>query len=256
MGTGTNRKEAGNIQKDVFRLLCVFKEICEKENIWYSLAYGTMLGAVRHKDFIPWDDDADVMIFLPDKERFRKAFYKHKPDGIGLHNYDAEPENLQSHDTMFYEGVKNRKLILDIFPLAGAPSKRKEQQMFAVYCCFADKIVKSKYVNLKLCNKKNRPFVRIIKILEYFIPDKILKNNIKRRETKYDFKEADYLMTISSYADWKSCMPRHLFNKMIRQEFHGVEFDIPERYDIYLKRIYGSDYMIPKRYHSLQIRGY
>ena len=67
-------KEFEEVHGLLLKLLKAFKQICDTEKIWYTLAYGTVLGAVRHKGFIPWDADADVCIKLEDVERFRDAF--------------------------------------------------------------------------------------------------------------------------------------------------------------------------------------
>ena len=61
-----SEKELQDIHNDLLALLKVFRDVCDKECIWYSLAFVTVLGAVRHKGFIPWDSDADVAIQLPD----------------------------------------------------------------------------------------------------------------------------------------------------------------------------------------------
>ena len=137
------------VQDRVFVLLKAFKDICEKENIWYSLSGGTMLGAVRHNGFIPWDPDADVVIMLPDKDKFREAFKKHQPEGISLGNYDYDRHNLHSHDTLYFannEGFEKYDIHLDIFPQVGAPSEYKEQGKFAKSASIWNKIIKSNYV--------------------------------------------------------------------------------------------------------------
>lgn len=56
------------------RMLIEIDAFCRKHNIRYSLAYGTLIGAIRHKGFIPWDDDVDIMMPLPDMLRFKELF--------------------------------------------------------------------------------------------------------------------------------------------------------------------------------------
>ena len=243
--------ELKKIQDRVFVLLCAFKDVCDKENIWYSLSGGTMLGAVRHKGFIPWDPDADVVIMLPDKDRFREAFLKHKPEGIALGNYDNDKRNLHSHDTLYFEdnvGFENFDIHLDIFPQVGAPSGYKKQQKFAKSSAIWNKIIKSKYVDLRQCLKKNRPLVLCAKIFDFFIPDKCLRGIIRKKERKYNFDNAEYVMSIANYGKAENCIPKNIYNEMIEQEFNGVGFAIPKDYDVYLTRYYGADYMTPRRY--------
>ena len=66
--------ELADIQKLSLGILKDVHDFCMSHGITYSLAYGTMLGAVRHKGFIPWDDDIDIVMPRPDYERFKKSF--------------------------------------------------------------------------------------------------------------------------------------------------------------------------------------
>lgn len=244
-------EEIQRIQERVFILLKTFKDICDKEHIWYSLSGGTMLGAVRHNGFIPWDPDADVVIMLPDKDKFREAFKKHKPEGIMLGNFDFDRHNLHSHDTLYFEndeGFENYDIHLDIFPQVGAPSDYKKQEKFAKSASIWNKIIKSKYVDLSKCLKKNKPLVVCAKIFDFFIPDKCLRGIIHKKESKYNFDEAEYVMAIANYGKAENCIPKYIYEKMIEKEFNGVKFSIPEEYDVYLTRYYGKDYMTPRRY--------
>ena len=241
-------KELSELHSQLFILLKVFRDICEKENIWYSLAYGTCLGAVRHKGFIPWDTDVDVLIMLPDKEKFREAFYKNKPEGIGLVNYDTEKKYLSSHDALFFENERSKKIHLDIYPLVGAPSTLREQAKFAKHTSIVDKIVRSKYSKLSECKKKNRLAVFLVKVCLFFVPDKFLKRNIHKRETKYSFNKAEYVTTLANYGNASSCINKDMFVEMKRESFMDVDFYIPKKYDEYLSGIYGADYMTPKKY--------
>ena len=61
------------IKDCIFEILCAFRDFCEANDLTYFLCAGTLLGAVRHKDFIPWDDDIDVQMPRPDYERYNGA---------------------------------------------------------------------------------------------------------------------------------------------------------------------------------------
>lgn len=242
-------EERPYVQEMLFELLKAFRDICEAEDIWYSLAFGTVLGAVRHKGFIPWDTDADVFIMLPDKEKFRESYKKHKPEGIRLIDCSAEPRCLKSHDCLVYEKEERiGDIHLDIFQLVGAPSDKNEQKSFVRYAHYVDKIIRSKYVDISQVRPKNKVKVRIAKGLLAIVPDKLLKKNIYSREYKYLFDDAEYLIALSGYGCGRECLPKSFFGKMIKAEFCGELFNIPQNYDGYLRQIYGDNYMTPIRY--------
>ena len=239
-------KERLYVQNKLLELLVAFRTICEEAGLWYSLAFGTVLGAVRHQGFIPWDTDADVYIRLEDKEKFREAFRSLKPKGITLIDYDRDKKCLQSHDSLVFE---NEELVgdihLDIFPLVGAPSTEEEQVKFAKRAYFMDRIIRSKYVNINDCRPKNKPAVFLVKCALFFVPDTLLKKNIKYRETKYVYETAEFLMTPCGASNGREGVRREVFQSMINAEFCGELFKIPQDADTYLKKIYGEDYMTP-----------
>lgn len=237
------------IQNKLFELLIAFKSVCDKENIWYSLAFGSVLGAVRHKGFIPWDTDADVFIRLPDKDKFREAFNKNKPNGIKLKDISKEKHCLQSHDSLIFENNDfDFDIHLDVFQLVGAPENEKEQTIYIKYAHYIDKIIRSKYVNIRYCKHQNKWKVFLIKCLLAPIPDKLLKRNIYKRETKYPYETSKYVMPLCGYGRSKECLPKDLILESTLTEFNSTMFNIPLNSDLYLKRIYGEDYMTPKKY--------
>lgn len=244
-----NSQERTEVQEKCLRLLQIFHNICEKENIWYSLAFGTVLGAVRHHGFIPWDTDVDVYIMLPDKNKFRAAFEKHKPDGIVLRNYDLDSRRISTHDILEYEEKQFVDGIhLDIYPLIGAPSNLKAQSKFVVKLVVIDKIFKSKYVDIRQCLPKNKIPVAAVKFIDFFIPDKCMKKTIRKLENSYPFNQADYLVTFATYPTPSSCIEKSVYKERVLLTFEGYPFYVPRDYDTYLTRIFGTDYMTPKKY--------
>ncbi len=238
-------KELQELHGYLLELLKVFKKICEAENIWYTLAYGTILGAVRHKGFIPWDPDVDVYLKLPDVERFRAAFNKYKPEGILIYDRNRDKKATKSHDTLYFSrDVGFTDVHLDIYPLVGVPDNHWEQKWFVKKCLILDAIFRSKYVNVSDCLPKNRFAVSCVKILDLFIPDSFIKSNIDKRERRYDFEASNYWFSlVGSYG----AFPKKIWDERILMKFEDDEYYIPSGWDEYLKQCYG-DYMTPKKY--------
>ena len=134
-------------------ILDVIHEVCCKHNIRYSLAYGTLIGAVRHKGFIPWDDDIDLMMPRADYDKFKEAWFKENPKGYILMDYHTHPENTNTFmkivkdNTTFLQDERAKTLnfhkgiFVDIFPgdnMAPEGIQRKIQYVAsALYLLFS-----------------------------------------------------------------------------------------------------------------------
>lgn len=238
-------KQLEEIHSQLLELLKAFKEVCDAEGIWYTLAFGTVLGAVRHKGFIPWDSDADVVIRLADVDRFRHAFTKHKPKGIGLRNHDEEGNNTKSHDILYLE--KDRvfdDLHLDVYPLVGAPNDPQKQRQVWKRNYFVDRFFRSKYVNLEDCLEENRKKVFFVKLIDKLIPDSYIKSNIKKREKEFPVETSNFLTCLA--APYKP-VPKKCWETITLMPFEDTELNVPGNWDLYLKSLYG-DYMTPRKY--------
>ena len=116
------------IKSNSLQILKSVHDFCVSNNIKYSLAYGTLLGAVRHKGFIPWDDDIDIMMVRPEYERFCNTF---KMEGLSIICPQNDPDcyimfarvcdvakTVSSKDSWHY-GKPTAGVWIDIFPIDG-----------------------------------------------------------------------------------------------------------------------------------------
>lgn len=246
-----NQKENNyrQLHKDLLFLLCIIKDICEKENIWYSLAYGTALGAVRHNGFIPWDLDADIYIMLEDVNRFRSAFNEKAVQGVTLINCDETPRCAFSLDIVKFENDVNKTgAHVDIFPLIGAPSGKLARAAEPYIYSYLEKVLRAKYADIKRYKPKSRIAVRCAKIIGFIIPDKLIKKINHKIRTKYSVNNTDYLMTYPCEPGPGACLPKTVFEEITVHKFETTEFSLPKDWNTYLTLTYGPDYMTPKIY--------
>lgn len=134
-----NNSDSDNLKqiwKTEQELLDVVHDICKKKHIRYSLFYGTLIGAVRHKGFIPWDDDIDLVMPRIEYERFIRVWKKNPPEGYILQDYrniSDYPNNflkIRKDNTTFLQfwsekdSSYHKGIFIDIFPADRvAPSK-------------------------------------------------------------------------------------------------------------------------------------
>lgn len=245
MGENINGVDMDDLQKENLRLLKSFIERCETYNIWYSLAYGTMLGAVRHNGFIPWDRDVDVYIQLTDIPRVREIFEKDLPDNSRYLARGITKKYTSTHELL--ESTIVRGAHLDMYPLVGAPAEEKAQAKFTRNIFYLRKILKSKHIDISMCLPKNRNMVRIAKFIDLFISDSAIEKIYKKYETMYDYGTSEYVVALANYGKASNCVKKSVLMDTMKHVFEDLNCSIPKDYDSYLTRIYG-DYMTPKKY--------
>lgn len=126
-------------------ILKVFDRFCREHDLKYSLYAGSLLGAVRHKGFIPWDDDLDVCMSRSDYDRFIALWEQEQPEGYILQNKENSPNFWQSftkirkdHTTFLQEqreaGQYHTGIFMDVFPLDRMPNGKLKQMTFKWHC--------------------------------------------------------------------------------------------------------------------------
>ncbi len=232
---------------------------CIDNNINYSLAYGTLIGAVRHKGYIPWDDDIDIMMLRPDYDKFISTFPGVYPEltvcapEIDL-NYYAPYANVWDNRTKLEErtDLENNISIhrgldigvkIDIFPMDAVPHKNK--RLFVSKYKFLSRLKNSFNAVSYSTTVDNRLSHKILSAIYSFVAhivgykriQKSLMNFAKENKIQdsekidlvvINYKERDYL---KSY-----------FESYIDMQFEQYTFKSISGYDYYLSKFYG-DYM-------------
>lgn len=133
------------LQMVQLEILKVIDRLCREHGIAYSLYAGTLLGAIRHKGFIPWDDDLDICMSREEYDRFLQAWEVEQPAGYLLQNKENTPSFTQSftkirkEHTCFLQydwerGRYHTGIFVDVFPIDRLPEKPMEKKLFQWTC--------------------------------------------------------------------------------------------------------------------------
>lgn len=229
-------------------ILMYIHTICHRNDITYFLDSGTLLGAVRHKGFIPWDDDIDIVMPRTDYERFLKVMESsEKYRVINYRNNDSyiqafakvyDSETIMSEKENMIEQAKYG-VYVDIFPLDKLPDHRLQCKIFQ----FLINLKKRQIWSITFPDSRER---LSFKILHFFTMRK--KNyryylgKLDKFVQKYNRKNTETMWGPMASFDPYRRIPARTIRDRVELEFEGHFFDAMVGYEEYLSCMYG-DYM-------------
>lgn len=238
------------IEKDMLREI---DRICRKHDIKYFICYGTMLGAVRHGGFIPWDDDVDVEMLRSEFEKFRQIApkelnnrfsYESHVNGNGYHYFF---DRITAKDTYFaskysdsYEMPKG--ISIDIFVADNVPADPKAAYRFWKKLMRKRMIMNVRWKNTArrdkayLLSKLLLPILRLRSMDSY-------SRSYEKAVRKYEHKDTGWVMPASSDHKYRGTFPTETFSEVIPYRFEDVDTFIPAGYEAFLKAWYTDNYM-------------
>lgn len=247
-------------------ILSIFKEvdrICEKNNLRYYAIGGTCLGAVRHRGFIPWDDDLDIAMPRKDYEEFIKIAQKELPNNLALltpkhiKHYECMFIKVHNTDTSFIEGMvkmypeRYTGVSIDIMPLDGLPDDIRERKKHFV------RLDRYAVADVHRRWKSSEWHTGVKRILGYFVSfvlwcltpfdwSYFYKKHEKECK-KYDFEGSNYTSYAWSRRASKLVFPIEDFKDYVTLPFEDYHMRCPVGYEDFLRIMFGDYRKLPPK---------
>ena len=251
------RKKVWQTELEMVKL---FIGICNAHNLKYFVSGGTLIGAIRHNGFIPWDDDIDIMMPRDDYEKFLKVGQAEIPQGFFLQHNGTEKRYPNGHaqirncNTACFSSVgyqdlkagKNCGIFIDVFPYDDVPDDIKKRAKQARKVKFLKRIC-----NAKIYKFSQNPVKKIIKSLSanlYFAFHSLEKTieKINTLSQKYN-GQTNTVALISFMPGYeRNVWKKSWFENTVLHKFEDIEVAIPEAYDEVLRTEFGDYMQIPE----------
>lgn len=263
-GNRLSDQQLHDLHAFLVNMLCDIISVCEKYDLIYFMGGGSCLGTIRHKGFIPWDDDLDINMPRKDYEIFTTVFQKELGDRYILNapNYSRTvigrfPKILAKNTEYVQKGFSLcpyfDKVFIDIFVMENVPDNKIERYLKGIYVNILEFAAGQVFIH-NVGNKNKKQMQQMIGSANYHFRNILgsifsLKSytewcNLIDRRVRHDNDASSYI-----------CFPtgrKHYFGEIIERKtifplekalFESVKVNVPGCYQLYLSNLYGNDYM-------------
>lgn len=262
-----------NLRKLQLLELDILKQIidlCDHNGLTYYAIGGTLLGAVRHKGFIPWDDDIDIGMPRPDYEKFLSIAQKALRSPYSVKTFYTSPEykyqfaQVDTNQVQLLIDSTNRKKMqniwVDIFPIDAMPNSKTLYHLHTIRLLFLRMMSKySVFNDVVGQHQKNRPLYEkiLIQIGNMIKPDRFMNymkwyTRLDRAYKMYPYPSAQFIGNLCGIYKMHEIVPKSYFEPYRLLDFEGITIKVPNQYDAYLRHIYGDYRILPPENHRQQ----
>ena len=236
------------LQKHILKILIEIDRVCKQHNITYYLADGSMLGAIRHRGFIPWDDDLDIMMPRPDYTRFMAHAAEWLSEPFEAVCAETDPRypgpfgKVIDSSTTLIERMHIdyiAGLYVDVFPIDGISSNRIKQRVNLIRHAYYKRILY--LIHRDPYKHGHGPSSWLPLLAQWIYSNKRAQESIRRVMTRYGYEESE--ITVNYDDGTRGVMPKRYYGKPTLVCFEGIEVMGVECPHEYLSNTYGSDYM-------------
>jgi lipopolysaccharide cholinephosphotransferase len=250
------------VQLTQLRILKDFMKFCGDNKLRYFIGGGALIGVLRHKGFIPWDDDIDIAMPRPDYDKFISLQNKF-PNGYSLTNHDTD-KNWQFNFSQFVDDTseiivhmneepRHCKVWIDIFPMDGTPNNPLLRWLHIKHIMWYRYLIQIPNLRTQVdTHKVGRPWYEklIIKCLHYLPIGNLINvdkelNNMERSLTKYDYDKSLYVGDMLGKYREKEIVPKSYWGTGVMLPFEDIDVPCPSNYDALLTHIYGNYMQMP-----------
>lgn len=230
------------------------KQICEKNNIPYFLIGGTLLGAVRHQGFIPWDDDLDIGFLRRDYDRFIEACKKDLGDDFFLQTFETDENyglpfgKVMLKGTKFQEAVASQSgakdmIFVDIFPYDNLPTSSILIKWNFIIQDLAKKLLQYRVGYDMSQRSSHKVLHKFLKKISKLFSKEVLIQTIEKAQKKYNNISSTVVINYNgAYRDKERV---NLTEGYTVLPFEGYEFNVPSAWKELLTNMYGNYMQLP-----------